>query len=244
MEEETLRKLAIEHFLHGKSPVTIYREMGRSKKWFFKWLGRYQSGDADWYRDHSRVPRSHPCRTNLDTRKFVITIRTRLDEHPYAQVGTSAIKWEFKKLGLTPPSDSTINRILRKEGLVKKNRLYPQGCGISLLHAAPGFQQYPSGRPHRATIHQGRRPFLFTQCHGSLQPPGLSSSPTEKRRSSRGSGLDSLLEDHGGARLSPGRQPALFSREQSLPSILWHCVEALSFAGYRSGFHPHWRTLA
>jgi hypothetical protein len=244
MEEEALRKLAIEQYLQGKTPVSIYREMGRSKKWFFKWLHRYQSGDADWYRDHARIPRSHPYQIHPDTRRLIISIRTQLEEHPYAQIGTSAIKWEFKKLGLTPPSDSTINRILRREGLVKKNPLYPQGCGIPLFQKASGDQQHPSGGPPWATIHQRRWTFLLAQCHGSLEPPGLSSPPTKKRRPSRGSGLDQLLEDHGNARFSPGRQPTLFSWKQSLPSFLWHCSQTLSVAGNRDGLYPDRRALA
>ena len=30
MDEETLRKMAIEEFLKGKSPASIYRDLGRS----------------------------------------------------------------------------------------------------------------------------------------------------------------------------------------------------------------------
>ncbi|MGB7573381.1 MAG: hypothetical protein WBN53_05915 [Thermodesulfobacteriota bacterium] len=33
MEEGALRKMAIEQYMQGKDPVSIYREMGRSKKW-------------------------------------------------------------------------------------------------------------------------------------------------------------------------------------------------------------------
>jgi hypothetical protein len=244
MEEEALRRLAIEQYLQGKTPVSLYREMARSKKWFFKWLHRYRSGDADWYRDHARIPRSHPHQIQPDTRRLIIRIRTQLEEHPYAQIGTSAIKWEFKKLGVTPPSDSTINRILRREGLVKKNPLYPQRSGIPLFHQGPGGQQHPSGGPPWTKIHQKRWAFLFAQCHGSLQPPGLSPSSTKKRRPSRGAGLDQLLEDHGNARLSPGRHRTLFPGQQSLPSFLWHCSQTLSVAGDRSGIHPHQRALA
>lgn len=244
MEEETLRKLAVEQYLQGKTTVSIYREMGRSKKWFFKWLHRYHSGDADWYRDHPRAPRSHPHQICPEMRKLIINIRTQLEKHPYAQTGTSAIKWEFKKLGVIPPSDSTINRTLKREGLVKKNSLYPQRGGIPLFQKASGNQQHPSGGPPRAKVHQGRWTFLLAQCHGSLQPPGLSSSPTKKRRPSRGFGLDQLLEDYGHARLSPGRQRTLFPGEQSLPSFFWHCPQTLSVFGDRSGFHPYKRTLA
>lgn len=244
MDEHALRKLAVEQFLRGRKPASIYREMGRSKKWFFKWLGRYHSGDAHWYRDLSKAPRAHPHQIDPHTRKLIIKLRTQLDEHPYAQIGTSAIKWEFRKLGLTPPSDSTINRVVRKEGLVKKNTLQAQRCRIPLFHTGLGFQQHPSGRSAWAEIHQGRWPFLFPQCHGSIQPSGLSPPPTDKTRRRGGSGLDPLLEDHGHARLCPGGQSAQFSRKQSLPPLLWHCPEALSFVGHRSGLHPHWRTLA
>jgi hypothetical protein len=244
MEEETLRKMAVEQYLQGRGPISIYHELGRSKQWFFKWLHRYQSGDAHWYRDHPRIARFHPHQISPEMRKLVINIRTQLEKNPYAQVGTSAIKWEFNKLGVIPPSDRTINRILKREGLVKKNSLYPQRSGIPLFQKASGDQQHPSGRPPWAKIHQKRWTFLFAQYHGSLQPPGLSSSPTKKRRPSRSPGLDQLLEDYRHARFSPGRQRTLFPREQSLPPFFWCCSQTLSVAGDRTGLHPNKRTLA
>lgn len=244
MEEETLRKMAVEQYLQGRGPISIYHELGRSKQWFFKWLHRYQSGDAHWYKDHPRIARSHPHQISPEMRNLLINIRTQLEKNPYAQVGTSAIKWEFNKLGIIPPSDRTINRILKREGLVKKNSLYPQRSGIPLFQRTPRDQSHPSGGPHRAKIHQRRWTFLFAQHHGSLEPPGLPSSSTKKRRPSRGSGLDQLLEDHGYARLSSGRQSTLFSGEQSSPPFLRHCPQSLSFAGDRSGLYPHRRTLA
>jgi len=244
MEEETLRKMAVEQYLQEKAPISIYQEMGRSKKWFFKWLHRYHSGDPDWYRDRSRAPRFHPKQIHPDTRKLIVNIRTQLEANPYAQIGTSAIKWEFKKLGVIPPSDPTINRILKREGLVKKNSLYPKRGGISLFHKTPGIQQHPSSRSSWTKVYQKRWTFLFAQCHGSLQPPSLSPSPTKKRRPSRGSRIDQLLEDHRPSRLSSSRQRTLFSREQPLPSLLWHCPQSLLAAGDRSSLHPDRGTLA
>lgn len=38
MDEETLRKIAIEQYLQAKEPVTIDNELSRTKPWFFKWL--------------------------------------------------------------------------------------------------------------------------------------------------------------------------------------------------------------
>ena len=243
MDEETLRKMAIEQYLQGKSPFSIYPEMGRSKYWFFKWLHRYQSGDTDWYKDQSKIPHHHPHTTPPEMQNLIKNIRIQLEDS-YAQVGTSAIKWEFKKLGINPPSDRTINRILKREGLVKKNSLYPQRSGIPLFQSSLGIQQHSSSRSPGSQIYQKRWAFLFTQCHGSLQSPSLSPSPTKKRRPGRGFGLDPRLEDHGDPGLPPGRQRTLFSGKQSLPPFLWHCSQTLSVAGDRSSLYPHWRTLA
>jgi len=180
MEEEKLRKLAIGQYLQGKTPVSIYQELGRTKPWFFKWLHRYQSGNSEWYKDEPKVPHYHPQETPLEMRKLVSNIRIKL-EGSYSQIGTSAIKWEFQKLGSIPPSDRTINRILKREGLLKKNSLYPQGGGIPVFYRDSGLQPYSPGRPHRAEIYQRRRTVLFAQHHRSLQSPGLSSSPAEER---------------------------------------------------------------
>jgi transposase-like protein len=244
MDEETLRKMAMEQALQGKTPVSIYREMGRSKKWFFKWLQRYKSGDTEWYRDHPRIPHSHPYQTCPDTRNLLIRIRRQLEEHPYAQIGTSAIKWECQKLGLTPPSDSTISRIIRREGLVKKNSLHPQGGGISIFARSAGHQQYPPSRSSRRPLYQERRPFLFASYYRSLQPPGLYSPPATKRRRVGGQGFAALLENDGHPRFSPSRQPTLFPGKQSVPALLRHRPSTLFIPGDRSGFHPHRRTLA
>jgi transposase-like protein len=244
MDDETLRKMAIQHYLQDKSPASIYRDMGRSKKWFFKWLRRYQSGNPNWYHDQSRAPRSHPNQTSPEMRQLIINIRTQLEEHPYAQIGTSAINWEFKKLGATPPSNSTINRTLKRQGFVKKNSLYSQGGPIPLFQRAFGDQSHPSGRSPGSQVHQERWTFPFAQCYRSLEPPSFSQSPTKERRRGRSLGLDPLLEDHGNPRFSPIRQRTLFPWKQSLPSLLWHRSETLPGHGYRGGIHPYRRTLA
>lgn len=124
--EEEIRIEAIRRYLTGEKPKSIYRDLKRSKKWFFKWLKRYQNGEDDWYKDQLRAPINRPNEINEEERQRIISIRKKLESEPYAQVGVSAIKWELKKLGLSFPSDMTINRILKQEGLVKKNLLYPQ----------------------------------------------------------------------------------------------------------------------
>lgn len=132
MEEQT-RKEAIVRYLNGESPKTIFTELNRSRPWFFKWLKRYQTGDLDWYKDKSKAPLTRPTRTSDEKRALIVSTRERLESEPFAQVGVSAIKWELTKLGVDFPSDITINRILKDEGLVKKNLLCTQGSRVSLF---------------------------------------------------------------------------------------------------------------
>jgi hypothetical protein len=78
MDEETLRKMAIEQHLQGKSPISIYLEMGRSKYWFFKWLHRYQSGDPEWFKEKPKTPHHHPHTSPLEMQNLVKSIRIQL----------------------------------------------------------------------------------------------------------------------------------------------------------------------
>lgn len=244
MDEETLRKMAVQQYLQGKDPISIYCEIGRSKKWFFKWLHRYHSGETDWHRDQSKASRSHPNEIPPATKELIINVRTQLEQHSYAQIGVSAIRWEFKKLGVTPPSDRTINRILKKEGLVKKNSLSGKRGRISLFQGTSKYQSHPSSGSLGSQVHQERWTFLFAQHHRSGQPPSITVSPKKKKRRGCSYELAPLLEDHRYSRLSPGGQRTLFPGKQSLSSILWYRAQALPVDGSRGRLHPDWRTLA
>ena len=123
--EEELRKQAVQRHLAGESPKAVYTSLDRSKKWFFKWLNRYQSGAEDWYQERSRAPLTRPSELSTADKELITSTRKRLDSSPFAQIGVSAIKWELHKLGVPFCSDSTINRTLKREGLVKKNTIFP-----------------------------------------------------------------------------------------------------------------------
>jgi len=125
--EEEIRKQAILRNLQGEKPKAIYTNLNRSKKWFFKWFKRYKAGLDDWYKNKSKAPVKRPRQTGTDKRELIITIRKKLESESFAQIGVSAIKWELHKVGMHLPSDSTIKRILKKEDLVKKNKLRCQG---------------------------------------------------------------------------------------------------------------------
>jgi transposase-like protein len=124
--EQNLRQKAIKLYLQGESPKSIYSDLNRSKNWFFKWLRRYQTGDAGWYKEKSRAPIQRPTAIREIEKQRIIFARTRLESQRFAQVGASAIKWELTKSGFGFPSDRTINRVLKREGLVKKNFIHSQ----------------------------------------------------------------------------------------------------------------------
>ena len=126
--EQDLRKKAINLYLKGAAPKSIYSELNRSKNWFFKWLKRYQTDDPDWFKDKSTAPKKRPTAISEIDRQRIISIRTHLDSQKFAQIGASAIKWELSKSGYDFPSDRTINRVLAKEGLIKKNYVRSQRC--------------------------------------------------------------------------------------------------------------------
>ncbi len=143
--EEEIRKAAIMDYVKGEPPKEIYTRLNRSKKWFFKWLKRYQTGNAEWYKENSRAPKSQARETSRGQKELILTTRKRLEEERFAQVGSSAIKWELQKMGASFPSDRTINRILNKEGLTKKTSYAPKGveypyftepAGINNIHQA------------------------------------------------------------------------------------------------------------
>lgn len=126
--ETELRKKAIQRYVQlREEPKVIYTDLKRSKKWFFKWLRRYQTGEKDWYKDQSRAPKSSPRRISHTDNQRIIEVRKKLESQLFAQTGASAIKWELNKSGFNFPSDRTINRVLKREGLVKKNFLRSQG---------------------------------------------------------------------------------------------------------------------
>jgi transposase len=125
--ETELRKKAIQRYVQGEKPKVIYTDLNRSKKWFFKWLKRFQSGAPDWYKDQSRAPTNSPRRISQTDKQRIIEVRKKLESQLFAQTGASAIKWELSKSGFSFPSDRTINRVLKREDLVKKNFLRSQG---------------------------------------------------------------------------------------------------------------------
>jgi len=132
--EQDLRKQAIRRYQNGESPKTIYTDLGRSKYWFFKWLKRFKTGDSNWHQDRSRAPINRPAQISEVDKQRIVSVRERLETQKFAQTGASAIKWELSKSGFDFPSDRTIHRVIKNQGLVKKNSLHAQRRRVPVFH--------------------------------------------------------------------------------------------------------------
>lgn len=143
--EEWRRKRAIARFQQGEKPESIFATLGRTERWFYKWLKRYQEGDAEWYRERSRKPEQIPHRTSDDLEATVTRVRKELcDAKEFC--GAQAIRWRLEDEQVAPlPSVRTINRILSRHGLIERRngRYEPKG------------KQYPAlDAPHPGSVHQ------------------------------------------------------------------------------------------
>jgi putative transposase len=135
---------AIRRYLQGEPASAVCRALGRTRYWLYKWLKRYDPADPAWAHDHSRRPRRLPAKPPEEVEQLVCKIRERLVTTKYAQRGAFAIQWQLLQLGVQPvPEIWTINRILKRHGLVGHPTYQPRGIPYPRL-AAP--------RPH--VVHQ------------------------------------------------------------------------------------------
>lgn len=123
--EESQRIEAITRYLAEEKPVTVYTELGMSKKWFYKWLNRFKTGKKSWFKALSRVPKHSPNQVDGQIEQTVVKIRTVLmegqgNEYKYSCVGPEAIQFHMEELGYEQteiPSLSTVKRIIKRNKL-------------------------------------------------------------------------------------------------------------------------------
>lgn len=127
MDEQHRRTQAISLYLQGKSPGAICKALGRSRPWFYKWLKAYDPSNPAWPKGQSRAPKRLSTRTGSRIVGLVCSIRQRLVKAKYSQKGAVAIQWELQRLGVRPlPAIWTINRILKRQGLLVKPTYRPR----------------------------------------------------------------------------------------------------------------------
>ena len=128
MEEEARRKEAIRRHLDGEKSVHIWQDLGRSERWFYKWLRRFRERGPDWFRTQSRAPNNVPNQTDPRIEQLVLDTREKLENQKYAQIGSLSIQWNLSQLGVEVPSTRTIERILQRNGKTQRSQPYqPKG---------------------------------------------------------------------------------------------------------------------
>jgi transposase InsO family protein len=138
-QREADRRQAIRRHLAGETPSAICTALGYSRDWFYKWLRRYEEGEADWFRERSRQPQQSPRRTRRETEQLILVLRHRLVREGLFH-GDQAIQWELEDLGVDPlPSIRTIARILARNGVTRRRKgpYQPKGTKYPAL---PGKQ--------------------------------------------------------------------------------------------------------
>ena len=102
MTEQQCRIDAITRFLQGEPASVICQALGRSRRWFYKWLKRYDPGNVGWAYSRSRAPNKISHKTPRAIAEAVCAVRQRLLKTKYAQKGAFAIQWQLKELGIHP----------------------------------------------------------------------------------------------------------------------------------------------
>jgi putative transposase len=114
------RILAVQRFLNGEKPESIYVSLGRSKAWLYKWVERHLEDDDSWSENRSRRPLDVTSRTPKEIEDVVKLVRLNLYNRDLF-CGAQAILWELEDLGVKPlPSPRTINRILSRNALTHR----------------------------------------------------------------------------------------------------------------------------
>lgn len=124
MNNKELRELAIRRYENGESPEKIYQSFGKSKTWFFKWLKRSKLDRENWSGDLSRRPHRTRKRIDESMEQAVIEARKILEKRLYAQIGALNVSWHLSQQGINPPPIGTINKILKRNNLVRKHPKY------------------------------------------------------------------------------------------------------------------------
>lgn len=128
MDEKQLREEAIRRYENGESPKAIYQSLGKSEAWFFKWLKRYQYDGQTWSESKSRRPHRISNKIDKAMEQAVIDTRRSLEQELYAQIGAFNISWHLNQQGIKPPPIPTINKVLKRNDLIRKRIKYqPKG---------------------------------------------------------------------------------------------------------------------
>lgn len=120
--KEQLRTKDIELYNNKWNVTEICKSLKCSRRWFYKWLKRYQSQEPKWFIEKSRKPKTKGKKTDFKTEQLILESRRQLMSTPFMQYGPQAIFYHLKMRNIAPPPVWSIARILNQNKVVHKKR--------------------------------------------------------------------------------------------------------------------------
>jgi transposase InsO family protein len=105
--------LLVERILSGDPVAEVCRALGVSRVCAYKWVDRYIKEGESGLRDRSRRPHHSP---NATPQAIVATLTTERERYPYW--GARKIRRRVQNTSVEVPSERTVGRILKREGLI------------------------------------------------------------------------------------------------------------------------------
>ena len=104
----------------GISFSQLCERFGISRRTGYKWLERFKEHGQEGLREQSRRPHKSPLQTNSEVEQSILAIRA--DNPEWGAKKIFALLDKDKKNGVVIPARSTINAVLKRHGLIKKEK--------------------------------------------------------------------------------------------------------------------------
>lgn len=131
----------------GLSAAEAARRFGVKRQWVYVLLKRYRELGEDGLQPRSRRPQNSPTRTNNTVRSRILELQTSLRDRGL-DAGAESIHDRLARENPTPPSVTTIWRILRAAGTVTPQRQKRPRSSIMRFEAAQPNETWQSDFTH------------------------------------------------------------------------------------------------
>jgi putative transposase len=236
-----LRREAIRRRLSGERRKEICDDLDRSTSWFDTWWAEYQQNPRIDFADRSRTPHLSPTQTPEAVSQSIVSIRRTLEaattpETRYGLIGAPAIQNQLEDLGVEPPSESTIQRILHAHGLThpigaaNASAFYPwlEAWAVNAIHATDIITKHIRGGEEIENFHT-----IDHYSHAAYL-----SQHTEKSSATTGEHLLATWSKLGLPQIQQLDNEAAFNGGHTHRRVIGHVVRLCLFCGIEPLFTP------